>query len=79
MPEELKIDCVRNALQELGNDLVGEILTIIDAIVMEKSRQGASKSLVKQAIWRRINEVGDQLSSLAKLQSEVKDGKTDES
>ena len=54
--EQIRIECVVNQLDKLGSDLLGELLTIVEAIVPEKGRVDSAKSLVKQALWRRFNE-----------------------
>ena len=61
----LGVNFINNNLDEFGRDCIGEILTIIDAIIPERHRQAPSKSLVKQAFWRRVNELKERLSSLA--------------
>ena len=71
--KQLRVDCVKSVLDNLGNDLLGELLTITEAIVPEKQRVPSAKSLVKQALWRRIHDYKDRLDGLVDLQkTEVK-------
>ena len=65
--KDIDMNCINSNLDEFGKDCIGEILTIIDSIIPERHRQAPAKSLVKQAFWRRVNELKTRLLSLANL------------
>ena len=70
--DKIRVECVVSQLDNLGSDLLGELLTIVEAIVPEKQRVESAKSLVKQALWRRVNELKSRLPRLVDLEIEVK-------
>ena len=66
----LRLECVENHCRKLGNELIGELMTIVETAIQDKVSRDATKSLVRQCVWRRMNNILNELSNLAKLQEE---------
>lgn len=57
----LSIECISAITDRLGNQLCGEVLTVIEAILPDRKQAESAKALVKQAIWRNVQSCRDHL------------------
>jgi hypothetical protein len=55
--EELKGTMTSSNLIAYNNELLGHILTIVDASVPESDQKKAMKSLIKQSVWKTYDVV----------------------
>ena len=60
-------------LDDYSAKLVGEVLTVVEAVVPEGSQRDATRTLIKKAIWQFNRNVKSGFDEMRKLEEETND------